>query len=134
MEEVKPFPMPSPAAGPPYALINWGAGYSSAYPIDANPQLSIDPVSGELIGIPSQQGQYVVGVCVEEYRNGQLLSVNNRDFQFNVVNCTSNIMAVIPEQIVFHDPCDGLEVEFGNNSINATILPVGLWCGWNTDR
>jgi len=117
-------PMPSPAAGPPYTLLNWGGSYSSGYPIDANPQLSIDPVSGELTGVPTQQGQYVVGVCVEEYRNGQLLSVNNRDFQFNVVNCTSNIMAVIPDQAVFHDPCDGLEVEFGNNSINAQYY---LW-------
>lgn len=117
-------PAPSPANGPPYTQINWANGYSSAVPIDANPQLSIDAVTGELTGTPTQAGQYVVGVCVEEYRNGVLISTNNRDFQFNVVNCSANIEAVIPLQSSFHEPCDGLEVTFGNNSINAQYY---LW-------
>jgi gliding motility-associated-like protein len=111
--------MPIPPSGPPYSYIDWGAGYSSNYPIDASQQLTIDPTTGWLDGVPSQVGQYVVGVCVEEFRNGQLLSVNKRDFQFNVVNCESNIAAIIPAQDSFHDPCDGLEVDFGNSSINA---------------
>ncbi len=112
-------PAPSPADAPPYSQINWGGGYASAYPIDANPQLAIDPATGALTGVPSQIGLYVVGVCVEEYRNGQLLSTNNRDFQFNVVNCSSNVEAVIPGQVTFHDVCDGLEVEFDNSSVNG---------------
>ena len=112
-------PMPVPALGPPYTNITWGAGYSNSYPLTSSPQLSIDAQTGLLTGVPTQTGQFVVGVCVEEYRNGQLLSVNKRDFQFNVVNCSSNIEAVIPPQPVFHDPCDGLTVDFGNNSVNA---------------
>ena len=112
-------PMPVPPLGPPYSNIVWGGGYSSGYPLTSSPPLTIDPQTGLLTGVPTQPGQFVVGVCVEEYRNGQLLSVNKRDFQFNVVNCESNIEAVIPTQPVFHDPCDGLTVSFGNNSINA---------------
>ena len=112
-------PQPVPALGPPYSDIIWGAGYSDTYPLDASQQLTIDPTSGLLTGVPSQAGQFVVGVCVEEYRNGILISVNKRDFQFNVVNCESNIAAVIPPQPIFHDPCDGLTVDFGNQSVNA---------------
>lgn len=112
-------PMPIPAEAPPYASIDWLGGYSNSYPLDAAPQLTIDPSTGLLTGTPTQAGQYVVGVCVEEYQNGQLISVNKRDFQFNVVNCVSNIEAVIPPQPIFHDPCDGLEVDFGNQSVNA---------------
>jgi gliding motility-associated-like protein len=112
-------PMPVPALGPPYSSIIWSGGYGSGYPLDASPQLSIDPTTGLLTGVPTQSGQYVVGVCVEEYRDGQLISSNTRDFQFNVVNCSSNIAAIIPPQPTFHDPCDGLEVDFGNQSINA---------------
>lgn len=112
-------PQPIPPLGPPYSNIVWGGGYSSGYPLDASPQLTIDSQTGLLTGTPTQPGQYVVGVCVEEYRNGQLLSVNKRDFQFNVVNCSSNIEAVIPPQPIFHDPCDGLTVDFGNSSVNA---------------
>jgi len=112
-------PAPVPPLGPPYININWGGGYSAADPLDASPILAINPVTGELTGVPTQAGQYVVGVCVEEYRNGQLLSINKRDFQFNVVSCVSNIEAVIPIQTSFHDPCSGLEVTFGNSSINT---------------
>lgn len=112
-------PQPIPPLAPPYNTLQWGFGYNAANPMDGAPPISIDPNTGLLTCTPTQAGQYVVGVCVEEYRNGELLSSNNRDFQFNVVNCTSNIQAVIPPQPTFHDPCDGLEVDFGNQSINA---------------
>ena len=112
-------PAPIPANAPPYVNINWGAGYTASNPLDASPILAIDPTTGLLTGTPTQAGQYVVGVCVEEYRNGELLSTNKRDFQFNVVNCLSSVEAVIPVQSAFHDPCTGLEVTFGNNSINT---------------
>jgi PKD repeat protein len=81
--------------------------------------LSIDSQTGLLTGVPTAVGQYVVGVCVEEYRNGVLISINKRDFQFNVVSCESNLEAVIPGQETFHNPCDGLQIEFGNMSVNA---------------
>lgn len=112
-------PAPIPANAPPYVNINWGTGYTASNPLDASPILAIDPTTGLLTGTPTQSGQYVVGVCVEEYRNGELLSTNKRDFQFNVVNCLSSVEAVIPVQSAFHDPCTGLEVTFGNNSINT---------------
>lgn len=112
-------PAPNPADPPPYADINWSSGFSSSYPLDAGPQLAIDPTTGQLTGTPTQEGQYVVGVCVEEFRNGQLMSTNSRDFQFSVVSCSSNVQAVIPAQQVFHEPCEGLEVQFANQSINA---------------
>lgn len=106
-----------PDAVPPYVVYN--SGYSGSYPLSANPALSIDPQTGLLTGTPNQLGQWVVAVCVSEYRNGQLLSVNKRDFQFNVVNCNSNIVAAIPTQTLF---CKGYTVSFGNNSINANTF------------
>ena len=112
-------PAPNPPLPPPYTNISWSPGYTAGFPINAAPQLSIDPTSGLLTGVPTQVGQYVVGVCVEEYRNGELISTNKRDFQFNVVICESNIAAIIPSQESFHEPCDGLEVDFGNSSVNA---------------
>lgn len=112
-------PQPIPPLGPPYNFVSWAGGYDASNPMDGLPQLSIDQNTGLLSCIPNQAGQYVVGVCVEEYRNGDLISSNVRDFQFNVVNCTSSILAVIPSQANFHDPCDGLEVDFGNESVNS---------------
>lgn len=112
-------PMPSPPEPPPFQTVNWANGFSATYPITSNPAFAIDPVTGILTGTATQVGQYVVGICVSEYRNGQLLSVTNRDFQFNVTVCDPNIVASIPDQTNF---CDGLSVEFSNNSINATFF------------
>ncbi len=113
-------PAPNPASAPPYNTVNWGTGFSAAQPMTSAPPLSIDPATGLLSGTPSQIGQYVVGVCAEEYRDGQLLSVNKRDFQFNVVSCQSFVAAVIPAPQAFHDPCTGRSVTFDNLSVNAS--------------
>ena len=53
----------------------------------ADPSLGIDPNTGELTCTPTMPGQYAIGICVEEYRDGVLLSMVRRDFQFNVTTC-----------------------------------------------
>lgn len=40
-----------------------------------------------MLAQPTREGQFVIGVCVSEFRNGNLLSTTNRDFQFNIANC-----------------------------------------------
>jgi gliding motility-associated-like protein len=114
-------PMPVPPAGPPYQFVPFAAPYSGSYPMSSNPALSIDPVTGLLTGTPNMTGQWVVGVCCKEYRNGQLIAVNKRDFQFNVLPCPLLTVSSIPAQTVF---CAGYTVQFLNNSFNATSY---LW-------
>ncbi|MBK6362646.1 MAG: gliding motility-associated C-terminal domain-containing protein [Saprospiraceae bacterium] len=69
--------------------------YSFSTPLAGNPVVTIDPITGIIDGKPSFSGQFVVGVCVKEFRNGELLSEIRRDFQFNVVNCTAAVQAII---------------------------------------
>ncbi|MEY3399327.1 MAG: hypothetical protein RL220_1921, partial [Bacteroidota bacterium] len=111
----------NPPGAPPYPELIFNAGYSYEYPITSNPAFEIDPVTGLLTGTPTQLGQYVVGICVKEYRNGQLVSTTNRDFQFNVTLCEMDAVASIPDQVDF---CDGLTVQFTNNSVNSSTY---LW-------
>ncbi len=110
-------PAPVPAA-PPYTPVPWAAGYSEAFQLDAAPPMSIDPVSGQLSVMPTQQGAYAVGVCVEEYRNGVLLNSSSRDFMFTVVVCDANIAAGISAQGP-DAACSGLTQAFDNQSING---------------
>lgn len=112
-------PMPVPAAPPPYNFVNFIPPYSAVNPLASNPQATVDPVTGEINGMPTQQGQYVVAVCVEEYRNGVLLSVNKRDFQFNVINCSGISIADFAAplaDIETGNVCNGLLVNFINQS------------------
>lgn len=118
-------PQPSQPTAPPYNFVTYTTGYSAVYPLASSPAVSIDPQTGFLTGVPNQQGQYVVGVCVKEYRNGVLLSTNKRDFQFNVLNC-QNPIAIIPfANVTTFDTngnptfCSGNTVDFTNTSQNA---------------
>lgn len=72
---------------PPFDDVVFGPNYSASNPMGGSPQISIDPVTGIISGIPNLQGQFVVGVCVKEFKNGIQIGSIRREFQFNVRNC-----------------------------------------------
>ncbi|MEL6637984.1 MAG: PKD domain-containing protein [Bacteroidota bacterium] len=80
-----------------------------------NEPLRIDPVTGLLTGLPNTVGQFVVGICMDEYRDGVLLSSVRRDFQYNVGECGRTTAAFFSPLI----QCDSLTVAFENQSIDA---------------
>lgn len=114
-------PAPDPPAAPPYNNVVFTPPFSSGYPVGSNPALSINPQTGLLTGTPNQIGQFVVAVCVSEYRNGQLIAIHKRDFQFNVVNCLSDVGAAFinpnPDPL---NSCNGFDIQFTNQSTNSS--------------
>ncbi|MCH8318277.1 MAG: gliding motility-associated C-terminal domain-containing protein, partial [Bacteroidetes bacterium] len=95
----------------PYPFVTWTAPYTANDPLGGVP-LSINS-NGSLTGAPNTMGQFVVGVCVKEYRNGVLLSENKRDFQFNVTECSDPTAAIAPGVMQF---CGDTTVTFPNES------------------
>ncbi|MBI2269351.1 MAG: PKD domain-containing protein [Bacteroidetes bacterium] len=112
-------PMPNPPSPPPYTAVPWAPGFNGSYPIKSNPAIKIDPKTGMITGTPTMIGQWVIGVCVREYRNGVLVEIHKRDFQFNIINCSHVIVSSIPAQQTF---CFGKTVNFLNNSLNANTF------------
>jgi gliding motility-associated-like protein len=109
--------IPTPPCPPPYPTVNYIApDYTGTAPLGGNPVVTIDPVTGLISGVPEVLGQFVVGVCIYEYRNGQLLSVIRRDFQFNVTNCQPTVVADIQKDDVI-GPKAYLLNSCGNNTI-----------------
>ena len=108
--------------------INWQAGFGATDPLDGAPGLlpGLTISNGGIItGIPPAPGQYVVGVMIDEYRNGVLIGRITRDFQFNVLNCPPPNAAGI--DIVTN--CNGLDVDFVNTS---TGLLTNYWWDFGT--
>lgn len=115
---------PLAASSPPYSNVLFLSPYNGAYPIDSNPAFSINPVTGELSGTPTLTGQYVVGVCVQEFRNNKLLNTHFRDFQFTVIGCTVTTISAIADQ---EQQCQGNTITFSNQSTNNSSTPFYHW-------
>lgn len=86
-------PKPVPPDGFPYDTVVWvSPTYSLSNMLGGSFPLVIDSKTGVMTGVPQILGQFVVGVCIEEYDKvtKALLSETRRDFQYNVVNCTGS--------------------------------------------
>jgi gliding motility-associated-like protein len=87
--------VPDPPCPPPFTPVSFSGPYSPSDPMGGTPTIRINPNTGVISGVPNAIGQFVVGVCVSEYRNGTLIGKLRRDFQFNVVSCKPLIFASI---------------------------------------
>ena len=111
-------PMPQPPNGGPYEELIWqNPPYSLANLLGGDP-LTLDARTGLLTGVPNTLGNFVVGVCVDEYRSGTIISTTRRDFQFNVSDCGQLASAFFAPEIV----CDSLQVRLENLSNGATAF------------
>src|SRR5690606_29208409 len=126
--------VPNPAnCLPPYRTVNFLLpGFSFSKPMGGNPVVSIDPVSGVISGIPQIAGQFVVGVCIKEYRNGVLLTSTQRDFQFNVQHCGRVVTPKIETSFVENDTfifksCAPETITFNNLSLGGTNINSYDW-------
>lgn len=112
-------PIPQPPGNPPYDDVPWlDPPYSVNNMLNGSPggvPFTIDSETGLLTGTPNTTGQFVVGVCIDEYRNNQLISTTRRDFQYNVGVCGMATSAFFAPEI----QCDGFTVDFENNSEGA---------------
>ncbi|MEM7105432.1 MAG: PKD domain-containing protein [Bacteroidota bacterium] len=121
-------------AAPPYdEVIFVDPPFNAQYPMGGNPLVTIDSTTGVITGVPVVTGQYVVGVCMEEYRNGQLLSTLQRDFQFNVTYCAPLVNADIQEDIMVGpngfliNQCGDSTVNFINQSTDPDFINEYSW-------
>lgn len=105
---------------PPAAVLSlpslpYSLGYSGAYPL--GPGVTINRTTGIIQGIAPPEGQYVVNVCITEWRKGIAISEHRKDFILKVQNCDF-IEAVLPEKII---QCKDSVVHFENLSTSASI-------------
>ena len=130
-------PLPNPAPPPPYSNVTWNGGFNFTNPLGPGASINIDPNSGSLNASPNLTGLFVVGIQVQEWRNGVVINQTVRDFLFNVFSCQVDLQAILPNQVDlpnFTSYCDGLTVDFVNNSFGGTNYAWDFGVsGTNTD-
>lgn len=108
-------PAPSTAANPPYFSVPYTSPYFGSQPM--GPGVTIDPKTGIISGIaPNQLGEYVVSVCVNEFRNGVLIGLARKELHIRVNDCNPLQAKLNPSIIT----CDGFTLNFQNLVTNQT--------------
>jgi gliding motility-associated-like protein len=79
-------PMPTPTDFTPFVEVSWQNPYGLT-DLLGGVAVQINAQTGFITGIPNTIGNFVVGVCVDEYRDSLLISTTRRDFQYNVADC-----------------------------------------------
>lgn len=111
-------PRPIRPTGPPFTAVYWNFPYTTNNMLGGADPFRINPVTGRLSGTPPMLGIFVVGICAKEYRNGKLIGIVRRDFQYEVVACTpiqAQFTPTVPN-------CNtSLVVSFSNNSNSQNV-------------
>ncbi|MDX2135428.1 MAG: hypothetical protein SFV52_11590 [Saprospiraceae bacterium] len=80
---------PRPPCPPPFDTVPFATpGFTAQAPLGVDMPVTLN-AAGRLQGTPSSIGRFAAAVCVDEYRNGQLIATNRLEWQFNVVDCTT---------------------------------------------
>jgi gliding motility-associated-like protein len=115
---------PNPASPPPYTSVPYTGGFAGIAPM--GPDANINPRTGLITGIAPPAGgtgQYVVTVCVSEFKNGQLINVHRKDIHLKVSDCNP-LRALLNPDYAY---CDDFLVNFQNEQVN----PPGTIFVWN---
>ncbi|MFB6257402.1 MAG: gliding motility-associated C-terminal domain-containing protein [Flavobacteriales bacterium] len=81
----------TPTTSPNGSTVTYLNGYSASQPLQSNPPVSIDPVTGDICMAPTQQDVTVMQVQVKEWRNGEVIGTVNRDVQVQVLSCSNQL-------------------------------------------
>ena len=106
-----------PAEAPPYRNVTYNSGRSFSGNSPLGPNVTINPVTGQISGVSPAAGLYVVSVVVYEWRNGINIAQHRKDFILRIENC--NIPAA--ELNASYITCNGFDLTFTNESNSANI-------------
>lgn len=84
-------PEPYATSTPPFSNIAYMSPFSESYPMFSVPNLAIDSLTGIVTVTPWGMGNFMVGICCDEYRGGTLIGSHHSDFRYSVANCPYGI-------------------------------------------
>lgn len=109
---------PKPPEASQYDSVKWNSPLYSREnmlgSLSEADKLKIDRYSGFITGVPRIIGQFLVGIQVKMWKDGKVISIVRRDFQYNVRDCADPANAEIGVDTLI---CDGNKtIQFENKS------------------
>ena len=74
----------------PFTEMVWSTGYSENYPIESNPAIALDSLTGQLSGTAIELGNFIMGTKVEVKDNANnVVAFVERVFKYTVADCSA---------------------------------------------
>jgi len=108
-------PNPVTSSNPPFTPVGYQAPFSGTSPLGAG--VTINRQSGVISGIAPVAGEYVVTICVAEYRNGIRFAESRKELHLNITPCIPVAATLEPAFLT----CGDLNLSFFNQSDNPSI-------------
>ena len=107
---------PNPPSNPPYSSVPYNNGYTGFSPLGSG--VTINSSNGLISGVaPGQIGDYVVAVCVSEFRQGVKIGETKKEIHITVANCSLSAAQLKTSYIT----CDGFNLTFSNESTSSLV-------------
>ncbi len=103
-------------------FVSYGNQYSGSQPL--GPSVSINPTTGVISGLAPSGGNYVVCVCVSEWRNGVRLTTHRKDFNVQVDDRCDFASALLDPSYI---TCDGFDFQFKNEAPYTSLIHTYYW-------
>ncbi len=108
-------PIPLPSSSPPFTSVSYQFPYSGVRPLGR--LANINPVTGIVSGIAPPTGEYVITICVAEYRNGIYFADSRKELHLKVAPCSPVGATLDPDFVT----CGNLTLSFQNNTDGPSI-------------
>ncbi len=121
-------PNPTP---PPYQDVIWNPPHDLSNLMNSGMDPSINATTGELTFTADHIGQYLVGICIEEWRDDRLYNTTCREFEINTRACGDPAVAILnPTDTII---CDQLTIDFSSAGSIADSLSYDYGDGSEPD-
>ena len=102
--------------------VSYANGFSGGSPL--GPTVNINPATGLISGIAPSGGDYVISVCVKEWRRGLLLSEHRKDFNIQIDQRCDLAAALLNPTYI---NCDSFTNTFENESPPSALINTYHW-------
>ncbi len=94
--------------------LNYFAGADNQNPLGAAGNITLNPLTGTIVGKSNQAGNFIIVVDIQEWRNGVLINTHRKEVELNIVECRAKLPAPPIS-------CENPIVYFGNHYNDPTL-------------
>ncbi len=113
---------PAPTNPPPFPPVGYNVpSFDGSNPLGSN--ININATTGLISGIAPGGGTYVVTVCVQEIKGGEVVATQRKDLQISIADCNIASASLLPEYLL----CKNTQTITIANQSNSPLIVTSDW-------